>query len=70
MWRISSSTSACGFEVSLARVPMFFSASDAEAERELFRDAGLAILLDETVVQSEPEGDLPFHWMLAQKSKA
>jgi hypothetical protein len=49
---------------------MFFSASDAEAERELFRDAGLAILLDETVVQSEPEGDLPFHWMLAQKSKA
>ena len=51
-------------------VPMFFSTSDPDANRELFRDAGLAILLDEIVVQNEPEGDLPFHWMLAQKSKA
>jgi len=41
-----------------------------DADRELFRDAGLAILLDETVVQHEPEGDLPFHWMLARKSDA
>ena len=49
---------------------MFFSASDAEAERELFRDGGLAILGAETVVQSEPEGVLPFHWMLARKSRA
>ena len=51
-------------------VPMFFSSSDPDADRKLFRDAGLAILLDETVVQHEPEGDLPFHWMLAQKSSA
>jgi len=51
-------------------VPMFFSGSDPDADRELFRDAGLAILLDETVVQHEPEGDLPFHWMLAQTSNA
>lgn len=49
-------------------VPMFFSSSDPDASRELFRDAGLEILLDETVVQTEPEGDLPFHWLLAQKS--
>src|SRR5262245_12073234 len=50
-------------------VPMFFSNSDPDADRELVRDAGLTILADETVVQAEPEGDLPFHWMLAQKSK-
>jgi len=51
-------------------VPMFFSSSDPETDRELFRDAGLAILADETVIQTEPEGDLHFHWMLAQKSQA
>ncbi len=51
-------------------VPMFFSSSDPDADRELFRDAGLAIRLDETVVQHAPEGDLPFHWTLAQKSNA
>jgi hypothetical protein len=51
-------------------VPMFFSSSDPDADRELFRDAGLAIRVDETVVQHEPEGDLPFHWILAQKSNA
>lgn len=50
-------------------VPMFFSNSDPHADRELVREAGLTILEDETVVQTEPEGDLPFHWMLAQKSK-
>jgi SAM-dependent methyltransferase len=50
-------------------VPMFFSSSDPDADRKLFRDAGLAILVEETVVQTEPEGDLPFHWMLAQNSK-
>jgi hypothetical protein len=50
-------------------VPMFFSNSDADADRELVREAGLTILEDETVVQTEPEGDLPFHWMLAQKPK-
>jgi SAM-dependent methyltransferase len=50
-------------------VPMFFSSSDPDADRKLFRNAGLAILAEETVVQTEPEGDLPFHWMLAQNSK-
>jgi SAM-dependent methyltransferase len=50
-------------------VPMFFSSSDPDADRERLRDAGLAILFDETVVQSEPEGDLPFHWVRAQKSR-
>jgi len=48
-------------------VPMFFSKSDPDADRKLVRDAGLTILDDETVVQAEPEGDLPFHWILAQK---
>jgi cyclopropane fatty-acyl-phospholipid synthase-like methyltransferase len=51
-------------------VPMFFSNSDPDADRELVRDAGLTILEDETIVQTEPEGDLPFHWVLAQKPKA
>jgi ubiquinone/menaquinone biosynthesis C-methylase UbiE len=50
-------------------VPMFFSSSGPDADRALFRDAGLAILLDETVVQTEPEGELPFHWMLARKPR-
>jgi len=49
-------------------VPMFFSSSDPGADRELFHDAGLTILEDEIVVQAEPEGDLPFHWMIARKS--
>lgn len=48
-------------------VPMFFSDSDPDADRKLVRDAGLTILEDELIVQSEPEGDLPFHWLLAQK---
>jgi len=49
-------------------VPMFFSSSDPDDDREMFRDAGFAVVEDETVVQHEPEGDLPFHWLLARKS--
>jgi hypothetical protein len=49
---------------------MFFSNSDPDADRKLVRDAGLTILDDETVVQAEPEGDLPFHWILAQKEQS
>jgi hypothetical protein len=51
-------------------VPMFFSNSEPDADRKLVRDAGLTILDDETVVQAEPEGDLPFHWILAQKEQS
>jgi hypothetical protein len=50
-------------------VLMFFSGSEPDADRALFPDAGFAILEEETVVQNEPEGDLPFHWLLAQRSK-
>jgi SAM-dependent methyltransferase len=48
-------------------VPMYFSNSDPDADRKLVRDAGLTILEDEMIVQSEPEGDLPFHLLLARK---
>jgi hypothetical protein len=47
------------------------SSSSAAARRSRTRiaDAGLILLEDEVVAQQEPEGELAFHWLLAQKPR-
>ena len=46
-------------------VPMFFSGWDADVNRALLAEAGLALVRDEVVTIREPEGDVSFHWVLA-----
>ena len=46
---------------------MFFSSYGPEVNRELIRAAGLSPLIDEVVATIEPEGPMPFHWVLAQR---
>jgi len=48
-------------------VPMFFSGHDPEMNRRLLRDAGFALVRDEPVTITEPEGSVTFHWVLAQR---
>jgi len=48
-------------------VPMFFSGSDPDSDRQLLRDAGLTLLRDEIVAQREPEGEISFLWVLGKK---
>ncbi len=50
-------------------VPMFFSGSDPAADRTRIAEAGLALLQEEVVAQQDPEGELAFHWLLAQKPR-
>jgi SAM-dependent methyltransferase len=50
--------------------PMFFSSYDAATNRDLLRDAGFDLLIDETLVTREPDGDVSFPWVLAQKPRA
>lgn len=45
----------------------FFSSHDATANRELLRRAGLVLLADEVVAMKEPEGEVAFLWVLAQR---
>ncbi len=45
--------------------PMFFSAYDAGINRKLLLDAGFRLLIDEVVLSQEPEGPVPFLWVLA-----
>lgn len=49
--------------------PMFFSAFDADANRRLLTDAGFELLIDEVIEAVEPEGPVPFLWVLAAASK-
>jgi len=49
--------------------PMFFSSYDAETNRYLLRAAGFDLLTDEELVTREPDGDVRFLWVLAQKRK-
>jgi ubiquinone/menaquinone biosynthesis C-methylase UbiE len=48
-------------------VPMFFSAFDADTNRDLLRAAGFTLLLDEIVTMHEPEGPVSFLWVIAQR---
>lgn len=49
-------------------VPMFFSSHGADENRRLLHAAGLSLVLDEIVAMREPEGEVKFLWVLAQKS--
>jgi hypothetical protein len=48
-------------------VEMFFSGFDAETNRQIVRDAGFELILDELVWMREPQGDVAFLWVLAKK---
>jgi len=48
-------------------VDMFFSAFDAATNRQLVRDAGFELILDELVWMQEPQGEVAFLWVLARK---
>ncbi len=46
--------------------PMFFSSHDAVTNRRLLAAAGFELLVDEVVETREPEGPVPFLWVLAR----
>jgi cyclopropane fatty-acyl-phospholipid synthase-like methyltransferase len=46
-------------------VPMFFSSHPPQRNRELLRQAGLRIEVDELVTMQEPEQDVTFQWVIA-----
>jgi SAM-dependent methyltransferase len=47
--------------------PSFFSSFPPETNSQLVRDAGFVLLRDEVVAIREPEGDVRFQWVLAQR---
>jgi SAM-dependent methyltransferase len=49
---------------------MFFSSHGADENRRLLRMAGFELLLDEVRVTAEPDGDVPFLWVIARRSAA
>jgi SAM-dependent methyltransferase len=46
---------------------MFFSSFPPETTRDLLREAGFELLLDELGPMEEPEGPVAFHWVLARR---
>jgi ubiquinone/menaquinone biosynthesis C-methylase UbiE len=48
-------------------VEMFFSGFDAETNRQLVREAGFELAIDELVWMREPQGEVAFLWLLARK---
>jgi cyclopropane fatty-acyl-phospholipid synthase-like methyltransferase len=48
-------------------VEMFFSSFDADTSRDLVRDAGFELILDELVWMREPKGEVAFLWVLGRK---
>ena len=47
--------------------PMFFSSFDAARNRRLVREAGFELLVDDVIDTIEPEGPVPFLWVLARR---
>lgn len=47
--------------------PMFFSSYDANSNRRLLVAANFRLLIDEVIATQEPEGPVPFLWILAQR---
>lgn len=47
--------------------PMFFSSFGADANRRLVEAAGFELVIDEGLDTIEPEGAMPFLWVLARK---
>lgn len=49
-------------------VPMYFSGTTPDRNRELLREAGFELLRDQVITITEPgEGDASFHWLLARR---
>lgn len=46
--------------------PMFFSSHAPSVTRRLLLDAGFELLVDRVIDTQEPEGPVPFHWILAR----
>ncbi|HEV2782388.1 MAG TPA: class I SAM-dependent methyltransferase [Actinophytocola sp.] len=59
--------SADGVEDDWLGAPMYFSSHDPATNRELLRQAGLTLLVDELVTIQEPEGAATFQWVIAQR---
>jgi hypothetical protein len=47
--------------------PMFFSSFDADENRRLVAATGLETLIADVVQTVEPEGPVPFLWVLARR---
>jgi SAM-dependent methyltransferase len=47
--------------------PMFFSSYDADTNRRLLTAANFELLIDEIIETPEPEGPVPFLWVLARR---
>ncbi len=47
--------------------PMFFSSHDADANRRMLRAANFDLLIDDVMETPEPEGPMPFLWVLAKR---
>jgi len=48
-------------------VPMFFSGFDAATNRQLLTDSGFSVATADAITMREPEGDVTFLWVLAQR---
>jgi SAM-dependent methyltransferase len=48
-------------------VPMFFSGLDPSKNEELLKAAGMRVVESQVEPMQEPEGEVRFHWLLAQK---
>jgi SAM-dependent methyltransferase len=46
-------------------VPMFFSGFEPARNLRLLTEAGLTVEHDQVITMHEPEGETPFHWVLA-----
>ena len=47
--------------------PMFFSSHDADGNRRLLTAANFDLLIDDVMETPEPEGPMPFLWVLAKR---
>ena len=47
--------------------PMFFSSHDADGNRRFLKSANFDLLIDDVVETPEPEGPMPFLWVLARR---
>jgi cyclopropane fatty-acyl-phospholipid synthase-like methyltransferase len=58
------------FEADWLGVPMFFSGFDPATNEALVRAAGMRVVESRIEPMQEPEGEVRFHWLLAEKPSA
>jgi SAM-dependent methyltransferase len=58
------------FEDDWLGVPMFFSGFDPSTNEALVRAAGMRVVESRIEPMQEPEGEVRFHWLLAEKPSA